>query len=100
MLTDRQGNTREYYRAMDITRRLKGMGLPPGWDSLRLDECQCGHDHDAVVLCRRTVDDDDHGTEFVVWWVNLEMGGCFNGHYTDDEFEAVAMYEQRRRRLR
>lgn len=86
--------------AGEIIRSLKRNGLPPGWHPLRFHECECGHDHDAVVLCERTADDGDHGTRYVVWWVNMQMGGCFNGHYTDDEFEAVEMYRQRRGRLR
>lgn len=81
------------------TQKLRSKGLPPGWFVHRFHECQCGHDRDAVVLCERTVDDGDHGTKYVVWWVNMTLGGCFNGHYTDDEFEAVEIYRQRRGRL-
>jgi hypothetical protein len=85
--------------AGDIIRSLRRNGLPSGWHPLRFHECECGHDRDAVVLCERTVNDANHGTKYVVWWVNMTLGGCYNGHYTNDEFEAVEIYRQRRGRL-
>jgi hypothetical protein len=77
--------------------RIKG--LPGGWNPLFFQECQCGHDHDAVVLCERTREDGDHGTRYVTWWVNMDLGGCFNGHYADELEEAMIVYSKRRERL-
>jgi hypothetical protein len=97
-----QPSTRELLQtdeARETIKMLRQKGLPPGWHPLRFYECQCRHDRDAVVLCERTMDDGDHGTMYVVWWVNMTSGGCCHGHYTDDEFEAVAMYNSRRRAL-
>jgi hypothetical protein len=53
-----------------------------------------------VVLCRRTTEDGDHGTEFVVWWVDMIHRGCFHGYYTNNQQEALVCYEQRRRTLK
>jgi hypothetical protein len=86
--------------ARRVLKLLAEKGLPVGWHPLRFYECRCRHDRDAVILCERTMEDGDHGTKYVVWWVNLVEGGCCNGHYTSDEFEAVAMYNSRKRSLR
>lgn len=83
---------------MQTTVRIPG--LPQGWDVLQFHECRCGHDRDAVVLCERIVDDGDHGTQFVVWWVNMTMGGCFNGDYTNDMSIAQRSYDRRKERLK
>lgn len=75
-------------------------GLPLGWDVLQFHECRCGHDRDAVVLCQRTIEDGDHGTQFVVWWVNMDLGGCFNGEYVDDYTSAMCEFNRRKARLK
>ena len=87
------------FEGMGITTMLRKKGLPAGWYAHRFYECKCRHDRDAVVMCERTTEDGDHGTRYVVWWVNMQMGGCFNGHYTDDEFEAIALFNSRKKRL-
>ena len=73
-------------------------GLPPGWDVLQ--HFHIGEHRDAVVLCQRTVEDGDHGTQFVVWWHNAIEGGCYSGKYVDSYTDALAEFNSRRRRLR
>jgi hypothetical protein len=74
--------------------------FPPGWEIIDFHECGCGHDRDAVVLCERTVEDGDHGTRYVVWSVNMELGGCYSGSYQNHLEDARRVYDERKSRLR
>lgn len=69
------------------------MRLPPGWKLLDRRDCSCGHE--AIVLCEKA-DDRPHDTQYVTWEVDLRMGGCYHGRYTDNLEEAKLSFATRR----
>ena len=69
-------------------------GLPYGWSIQRFFQ-NSRDPRSCVVLCERTVQDGNHGTKYVVWWVNDVEGGCFHGLYTDEAHKAGAEYGRR-----
>lgn len=90
--------TERFQERLAFQRSIKG--FPPGWSVLQFHECKCGRDHDAVVLCERTTEDGDHGLRYAVWWVNMDLGGCYNGDYTDDLATAQRSYDRRKGKLK
>ncbi len=82
---------------MSIT-TLKVKGLPAGWRVLQLARGQ-NNPSDAFVLCERDPPEDAE-MNFVTWRANLEMGGCFLGHYFDNLRSAESDFNKRKVSLR
>lgn len=67
--------------------------FPPGWKILNSWEPD-GDPRAGVVLCERE-EHKENDCNYVTWMYNCIEGGCFWGHYKQNEREARADYGAR-----